>query len=210
MNEMIRNFSNDVLDISKPAGIEMAARILDHIRLRMQDFQEETGNLYNLEATPAEGTSYRLAKEDYKRFPGIIQAGTYPNIYYTNSSQLPVNFSEDPFAVLDLQDKLQCKYTGGTVQHLYMSERIHSTDACKKFVKTVLENYRLPYITISPVFSICAEHGYLNGEQEVCPTCGEKSTVWARVVGYFRPVDSFNIGKKGEHAERVYFNEQKE
>lgn len=173
MNEMIQNFTNNEDTITSETGIEFAANILEHIRNRMKEFQEETGNLYNLEATPAEGTTYRLAKEDKKRFDDIIQAGQGENIYYTNSSQIPVDFTQDPFEALLLQDQLQCKYTGGTVLHLYMSEKISSSEACKQFVKKVISNFRLPYITVTPVFSVCPVHGYLNGEHEYCPKCDE-------------------------------------
>ncbi|MBE8724352.1 ribonucleoside triphosphate reductase [Flavobacterium hungaricum] len=173
MNEMVLNFSDDHQNITSKSGIHFATEILDHIRLRMQEFQEETGNLYNLEATPAEGTTYRFAKEDKKRFPNIIQAGLDDNIYYTNSSQIPVDYTEDPFEALLVQDELQCKYTGGTVLHLYMREKISSPEACKNFVKTVLTNFKLPYITVTPIFSICPIHGYLNGEHEYCPKCDE-------------------------------------
>ena len=137
-------------------------------------FQEETENMYNLEATPAEGTTYRFAKEDQKRFDGILQAGTRDNPYYTNSSQLPVNFTQDPFEALEKQDNLQTKYTGGTVLHLYMNEKISSGEACKKFIKKVLENFKLPYITITPTFSVCPVHGYLDGEKKYCPRCDEE------------------------------------
>jgi len=174
MNEMIRNFTNDSLDISDERGIKFALEVLDFMRERLKKYQQETGNLYNLEATPAEGTTYRFAKEDIKRYPDIIQAGFNENIYYTNSSQLPVNFTDDPFKALELQDELQCKYTGGTVLHLYMSEKLSSTKAVKKLVKTVITNYRLPYITITPLFSICPKHGYLSGEHEFCPICDEE------------------------------------
>ncbi|MBM6498183.1 ribonucleoside triphosphate reductase [Flavobacterium macrobrachii] len=174
MNEMVRNFTNDKDDISTPFGNDLCIEILDHIRNRMKEFQEQTGNLYNLEATPAEGTTYRFAKEDKKRFPTILQAGQGENIYYTNSSQIPVDFTQDPFEALLMQDELQCKYTGGTVLHLYMNERISSSEACKNFVKTVLTKFRLPYITVTPVFSVCPVHGYLNGEHEYCPKCDEK------------------------------------
>ncbi|WP_211829529.1 ribonucleoside triphosphate reductase [Kistimonas asteriae] len=177
INEMIRNFTDDTDDITSPAGHGMAVALLDHIRERMQAFQEETGHLYNLEATPAEGTTYRLAKEDRKRFPDILQAGTPEQPYYTNSSQLPVGYTDDPFAALDLQDELQCKYTGGTVLHLYMSERITSVEACKKLVRRSLENYRLPYITVTPTFSICPRHGYLSGEHEFCPRCDDELVI---------------------------------
>src|SRR5690606_1312661 len=135
---------------------------------------EETGNLYNLEATPAEGTTYRFAKEDRKRYPRIVQAGTEHEPYYTNSSQLPVGFTDDPFQALELQDGLQTKYTGGTVLHLYMGTRVSSADACKKLVRRALENFRLPYITVTPTFSICPVHGHIEGEHEFCPKCDEE------------------------------------
>ncbi len=174
MNEMIRNYTADEETIISDWGISFASEILDYIRTRLRTFQEETGNLYNLEATPAEGTTYRFAKEDKKRFPDILQAGIDDKIYYTNSSQIPVDHTEDPFEALLLQDKLQCKYTGGTVLHLYMREKISTAEACKEFVKTVISNFRLPYITVTPVFSICPKHGYLNGEHEYCPKCDEE------------------------------------
>ncbi|MBP9793359.1 MAG: ribonucleoside triphosphate reductase [Flavobacterium sp.] len=173
MNEMVRNFTEDKEDITTPFGHTLSIEILDYIRNRMKEFQEATGNLYNLEATPAEGTTYRFAKEDKKRYPNILQAGMDENIYYTNSSQIPVDFTQDPFEALFIQDELQCKYTGGTVLHLYMNERISSPEACKNFVKTVLTQFKLPYITVTPVFSVCPIHGYLNGEHEFCPKCDE-------------------------------------
>ena len=173
MNEMVRNFTNDKEDITTTFGNDFCVEILDYIRNRMKEFQEQTGNLYNLEATPAEGTTYRFAKEDKKRFPAILQAGQGENIYYTNSSQIPVDFTQDPFEALLMQDELQCKYTGGTVLHLYMNERISSPEACKNFIKTVITKFSLPYITVTPVFSVCPVHGYLNGEHEYCPKCDE-------------------------------------
>ncbi|MCB9976579.1 MAG: ribonucleoside triphosphate reductase [Rhodospirillales bacterium] len=209
MNEMVRNFTNDDHDITDPQGEALCLDILDHMRARMVEYQEATGNLYNLEATPAEGTTYRFAKEDIKRYPDIIQAGFGENIYYTNSSQIPAKHTEDPFEALELQNKLQCKYTGGTVLHLYMSEKLSTAESCKRFVKKVIENYQLPYITVTPVFSTCDTHGYLKGEQPECPDCGAKTNVWTRVMGYFRPVDSFNTGKKGEHKERKHFEERR-
>lgn len=209
MNEMLQNYSNGSLDLSIDEGIQLTAGLLEHIRTRLKTYQEETGHLYNLEATPAEGTTYRFAKEDKKRYPGIIQAGKNANIYYTNSSQLPVAHTDDPFAALELQDELQCKYTGGTVLHLYMNEKLSSGEACKQFVRSVLSNHRLPYVTVTPVFSVCDTHGYLDGEQETCPHCQTKTTVWTRVMGYFRPVENFNLGKKGEHRQRKHFTEQK-
>lgn len=174
MNEMIRNYTANQENIVSDWGIEFASEILDYIRERLKKFQEDTGNLYNLEATPAEGTTYRFAKEDKKRFPDILQAGQDQQIYYTNSSQIPVNHTDDPFEALLLQDQLQCKYTGGTVLHLYMREKISTPEACKQFVRTVLSNFRLPYITVTPVFSICPVHGYLNGEHEYCPKCDDE------------------------------------
>ena len=174
INEMIRNFSADQDDITSTAGYSMALEFLDHIRMRMVEFQEQTGHLFNLEATPAEGTTYRFAKEDRKRYPEILHAGTQEKPYYTNSSQLPVGYTTDPFAALEMQDELQAKYTGGTVLHLYMGERISSGAACMKMVRRSLENFRLPYITITPTFSICPKHGYLAGEHEFCPTCDEE------------------------------------
>ncbi len=171
MNEMVRNFTLDREDLSTPWGIDFCLRLLDLMRERIRLFQEESGNLYNLEATPAEGTTYRFAKEDKKRYPYIIQAGEGENIYYTNSSQLPVGFTDDPFDALELQDALQCRYTGGTVLHLYMNERLSSAEACRRMVRNVLTRFSLPYITLTPLFSICPIHGYLSGEHEYCPHC---------------------------------------
>ena len=175
VNEMIRNFTEDEHDITSEWGHDFAVRLLDHIRGRIAGFQEETGHMYNLEATPAEGTTYRFAKEDAKRYPAILQAGTADAPYYTNSSQLPVGFTDDAFEALERQDDLQRKYTGGTVLHLYMSEHISSAEACKKLVRRALERFRLPYITITPTFSICPKHGYLAGEHEFCPKCDEEA-----------------------------------
>jgi len=174
INEMIRNFTGGAEDITTPDGYAMAIRFLDHVRARIVEFQEETGHLYNLEATPAEGTTYRFAREDKKRYPEILQAGTEDNPYYTNSSQLPVGFTDDPFEALSRQEELQRKYTGGTVLHLYMGERVSSAEATKRLVKRSLENFRLPYITITPTFSVCPTHGYLDGEHQFCPKCDEE------------------------------------
>ncbi len=171
VNEMIRNFTGDAEDITTEWGESFAIRLLDHVRAQMVLFQEETGHLYNLEATPAEGTTYRFAREDKKRFPAILQAGTPDAPYYTNSSQLPVGFTDDAFEALRRQEPLQSRYTGGTVLHLYMGERISSAEACKKLVRRSLENFRLPYITVTPTFSICPKHGYIAGEHEFCPVC---------------------------------------
>ncbi|PVV21283.1 MAG: ribonucleoside triphosphate reductase [gamma proteobacterium symbiont of Ctena orbiculata] len=174
INEMIRNFTHDREDIATAEGSAFAMRFLDHIRHTLVAFQEETGNLYNLEATPAEGTTYRFAKEDRKRYPDILQAGSIDRPYYTNSSQLPVGFTDDPFAALHHQEPLQRKYTGGTVLHLYMNEHISSEEACAKLVKRALENFRIPYMTVTPTFSICPRHGYISGEHEFCPKCDQE------------------------------------
>lgn len=174
INEMIRNFTADEHDITTAKGQAMALGFMDHIRERMLAFQEETGHMYNLEATPAEGTTYRFAREDKKRYPEMLQAGTAEAPFYTNSSQLPVGYSDDPFEALELQELLQRKYTGGTVFHLYMGEPISSAAACRKLVRRVLENYRIPYLTITPTFSICPKHGYLAGEHRYCPICDEE------------------------------------
>ncbi len=173
LHEMLRNFTDDAEGLHSEAGRALALEVLDHVRARLVQFQEDTGHLYNLEATPAEGTTYRFAKEDRKRFPDILQAGTAEAPYYTNSSQLPVGFTDDPFEALALQDELQCKYTGGTVLHLYMAEQISSAEACKKLVRNALSRFRLPYLTVTPTFSICPVHGYLTGEHEFCPKCDE-------------------------------------
>lgn len=173
INEMIRNFTYGEQDLTSPWGHAFALRLLDHVRARMVEFQESTGHMYNLEATPAEGTTYRFAKEDRQRYPDIRQAGTMAMPYYTNSSQLPVGFTDDPFEALERQDDLQRKYTGGTVLHLYMTEPLSSTDACRNLVKRALERFRLPYITVTPTFSICPVHGYLGGSHEFCPKCDE-------------------------------------
>ncbi|AFM06699.3 ribonucleoside triphosphate reductase [Corynebacterium pseudotuberculosis] len=206
-NEMIRNFTHDAYDLTDPQGHAQVARLLDHINDLLVKAQERTGHLFNLEATPAEGATYRLAKEDIKRYPGILHAGTEEEPYYTNSSQLPVAHTPDPFEALALQEDLQSKYTGGTVLHLYMGAAMSDGEACAKLVRRSLENFRLPYVTITPTFSICPTHGYISGEHPECPDCGEHTEMWTRVMGYFRPVQSFNTGKKGEFHERTYFAE---
>jgi ribonucleoside-triphosphate reductase len=190
MNEAILNFTNGKEDMVSERGKQFAIEILDFMRDALKQYQEETGNLYNLEATPAEGTTYRFAKEDKKQIPNIIQAGTDEAPYYTNSSQIPVGYTDDPFEALEQQNELQCKYTGGTVLHLYMGERLSDAVACKNLVKKVIENYQLPYITISPVFSICPKHGYVAGEHDYCPKCDQES-------GYVG--DEFNMEIRGKH-----------
>ena len=194
-------------DIGTDSGITFALRVLDHMRRRLHEFQQETGNLYNLEATPAEGTTYRLAKQDKRRYPDLITAnesevakGAKP--FYTNSTQLPVNYSDDIFKVLDLQDDLQTRYTGGTVQHIFLGEAVADPQAVKAFVRKVCQTYHLPYLTITPTFSICPEHGYLKGQQHICPRCKAKTEVYSRVVGYLRPVNHWNEGKQAEFALR--------
>jgi ribonucleoside-triphosphate reductase len=208
LNEMVRNFTGDAYDLTDPRGHALVVRLLDFVRARMVQYQEETGHLYNLEATPAEGTTYRFAKEDRRRYATILQAGTDENPYYTNSSQLPVGYTDDPFEALERQDDLQTKYTGGTVLHLYMAERLSTPDAARELVRRSLSRFRLPYLTVTPTFSICPAHGYLAGEHPTCPQCEATCEVWTRVMGYHRPVSSFNIGKKGEHAERLPFQER--
>jgi len=173
INETIRNFTRDEHDITSTWGHAFACRLLDHVREKIRSFQEATGHMYNLEATPAEGTTYRFAKEDRKRYPDILQAGSAEMPYYTNSSQLPVGFTDDPFEALERQEPLQKKYTGGTVLHLYMSERISSIAACKALVRRALERFGIPYVTVTPTFSICPQHGYLAGEHQFCPRCDE-------------------------------------
>ncbi len=174
INEMILNFTNGEHGVADEWGKAFAEKFLDYIRAQLIKIQEETGHMYNLEATPAESATYRFAREDKKRYPGIIQAGTETDPYYTNSSQLPVGYTDDPFEALDLQASLQSKYTGGTVLHLYMSQRVSSAKVCGELIKKVLTNYRLPYITITPTFSICPKHGYLAGEHKFCPLCDEE------------------------------------
>lgn len=174
MNEMILNYTDGAYDITTDYGQTMAEEVLDYIRDLMVEFQKITGHLYNLEATPAEGATTRFARADKKLFADIIQAGTEDAPYYTNSSQLPVNYTTDPFEALDKQDRLQTKYTGGTVLHLYMGQKVSSGEACKQFVKKVLTNYNLPYISITPAYSICPKHGYISGDHKFCPICAHE------------------------------------
>ncbi len=174
MNEMLRNFSNDTMNTAEPQGIAFAEEVLHFMRERIRGYQETTGNLYNLEATPAEGTTHRFAREDQKRFPDIIQSGTPGHRYYTNSSQLPAGYTHDLFKALQMQDKLQCCYTGGTVFHMYMNEAISSPEACRDIVRKVLTNFKMPYITVTPLFSVCEKHGYLRGRHDFCPLCDQE------------------------------------
>ena len=182
INEMIRNFTNDEHNIADQWGQDFAIKFLDYIRAKLVKIQEETGHMYNLEATPAEGATTRFAREDKKRYKDIIQAGTKENPFYTNSSQLPVGYTDDPFEALDLQSTLQTKYTGGTVLHLYMGQRISSAKVCRDIVKRVLTNYRLPYVTITPTLFICPKHGYISGEHKYCPICDEEKKAEKRAA----------------------------
>jgi ribonucleoside-triphosphate reductase len=202
MHEALLNFMGK--GIETPEGNEFAVRIMNFLREIMQEFQKETGHQYNLEATPAEGTSYRLAKLDKERYLDIITSGKDVP-YYTNSSQLPVGFTDDIMEMIELQDELQSLYTGGTVQHLYLGERIEDIETAKRIIQKIFSQYRMPYISITPTFSVCDEHGYIPGEQFTCPQCGAKTEVWSRVVGYLRPVQNYNDGKKEEYRERVKF-----
>ncbi len=192
-------------DIGTERGQQFALDILNHIREKLQEFQKETGNYYNLEATPAEGTGYRLARLDRKRYPAMqysLSSGEENLPIYTNSTQLPVNYCDDIFTVMDLQDKLQTRYTGGTVQHIFLGEAAPDHLALRDFIRAIFENYHMPYITISPSFSICPDHGYLTGEVAECPHCHNKTEVYSRVVGYLRPVQQWNEGKRAEFAKR--------
>lgn len=191
-------------NIGSEKGSEFALEVMDFMRNILVKYQEETGHHYNLEATPAEATSYRLVKLDQEKYPNIkFKLWMENNDYvYTNSSQLPVNFTDDVFKMLDLQDKLQCKYTGGTVVHIFLGEAVANPEAVKIFVKKVCENYRLPYFSITPTFSICTTHGYIVGKHETCPTCNQKTEIYSRVVGYYRPIEQWNVGKRAEFKER--------
>lgn len=202
MNEALLNFLGE--NITSRRGRRFAPEILDFMRKILVKYQQETENLYNLEATPAESTAYRLALKDKEKYSDIITAGTKKTPYYTNSSQLPVNYTDDMFEALKLQDALQCKYTGGTVLHLFLGERVSDIQTVKNLVKKIFEKFKLPYITITPTFSICPSHGYLEGERFFCPKCTIKQPceVYSRIVGYLRPVSQWNFGKKQEFKER--------
>jgi len=202
MNEGLINFMGK--DISTDEGHKFAVEIMSYLRSLMLEFQKETGNMYNLEGTPAEGTSYRMARNDKKRYPDIITAGS-SEPYYTNSSQLPVDHTNDIFEVIELQDKLQSLYTGGTVQHLYLGEKIDDIQTCKNLIRKIFNNYQIPYISITPTFSVCNDHGYIAGEKWLCPSCGSKTEVWSRVVGFYRPISNYNPGKKQEYYDRTNF-----
>lgn len=202
MNECCLNFLGK--DIGSKEGLEFSLEIMHFLRDLMREFQEETGHSYNLEATPAEGTSYRLARLDAQRFPDIIQSGV-EEPQYTNSSQLPVTYTDDIFECMDLQDELQSLYTGGTVQHLYLGERIEDIETAKTLIRNIFDQYKMPYISLTPTFSVCHEHGYIAGEHFTCPECGRNTEVWSRVVGYLRPVQNYNPGKREEYMLRKKF-----
>lgn len=208
LNEAVLNLFDE--DLTSERGRGFGLSVLDYLRQRLVEVQLETGHLYNLEATPAEGTSHRLARLDQERYPtirvanNVAGASTAP-AYYTNSSQLPVGYSRDPFAVLDHQDEFQVRYTGGTVVHVYVGEAIDDPLTVREFVKSVCSNYKLPYFTLTPTFSICPSHGYLAGEQPSCPQCGSSCEIYSRVVGYLRPVSQWNVGKRAEFADRASF-----
>ena len=203
MNEAGLNANWIRADMTDPKCQEFTKQVLDHMRERLSDYQEQYGDLYNLEATPAESTSYRLAKHDVETFPDIITAaepGGTP--YYTNSSHLPVSYTDDIFAALDIQDDLQTRYTSGTVFHAFLGEKLPDWEAAARLVRKIAENYRLPYYTMSPTYSVCKDHGYLNGEQFTCPHCGKSAEVYSRITGYYRPVQNWNVGKTQEYKER--------
>jgi ribonucleoside-triphosphate reductase len=204
MNEAVLNFLGS--DLASPEGSRFAGEVLDFMREKLADLQEQTGDLFNLEATPAESTSYRLAKHDLDRFPDIITSGN-AEPFYTNSSQLAVDHTRDVFEALDHQDPLQTKYTGGTVFHAFLGEAVSDWKACRSMVRAVAHNYRLPYFTISPTFSVCPNHGYLAGEHFTCPRCGAEAEVYSRIVGYYRSVRNWNKGKKEEYGLRQVFTE---
>lgn len=202
MNECCLNFLGK--DIGSDEGKAFSIEVMNYLRELMMQFQEETGHSYNLEATPAEGTTYRLARLDHELYPDIIQAGK-EEPFYTNSSQLPVEYTDDIFECMELQDELQSLYTGGTVYHLYIGERIEDIEIAKNLIRSVFEKYKMPYISLTPTFSVCPDHGYIVGEHFNCPECGQEAEVWSRVVGYLRPVQNFNKGKKEEYMLRKKF-----
>ena len=204
MNEMLLNFLDK--DIASPEGKKIAVEVLEFMRKQLIKYQSETDNLYNLEATPAEGTSYRLAKKDKEKYPDIITAGEQEP-YYTNSSQLPVSYSDDLFEALNLQDGLQTKYTGGTVFHAFLGERIQNSESIKTLIKKIFTKHHLPYLTFTPTFSVCPNHGYLAGEHFTCPKCiiEQPCEVFSRVVGYIRHVQQWHPGKQEEFKDRVVF-----
>lgn len=207
MNEACLNARWIKKDLSQPEAIQFTKDVLNHMRERLSDYQELYGDLYNLEATPAESTSYRLAKHDKEKYPDIITASENGHTpYYTNSSHLPVDFTDDIFKALDIQDGLQTLYTSGTVFHAFLGQKLPSYKSCMNLVRKIAENYHIPYYTMSPTYSVCKEHGYLDGEQHICPKCGSKTEVYSRITGYYRPIQNWNDGKTEEYKNRKEYN----
>jgi ribonucleoside-triphosphate reductase len=206
MNEVGLNANWLRADMTDERTQHFTKEVLTHMRNRLSDYQELYGDLYNLEATPAESTTYRLAKHDKEMYPNIITAGYEGDKpYYTNSSHLPVDYTTDIFDALDIQDELQTLYTSGTVFHAFLGEKLPDWKAAANLVRTIAENYKLPYYTMSPTYSICSEHGYLSGEQKICPKCGKVTEVYSRITGYYRPVQNWNDGKLQEYANRTEY-----
>jgi ribonucleoside-triphosphate reductase len=209
MNEACLNAKWLKKDLTTAEGQKFTQDVLNFMRNKLSDYQELYGDLYNLEATPAESTSYRLAKHDKKRYPNIVTASKEDEVpYYTNSSHLPVGYTDDIFTALDVQDGLQTLYTSGTVFHTFLGQRMPSWQACAELVRKIAENYQLPYYTISPTYSVCAEHGYIDGEEFTCPICGKKTEVYSRITGYYRPVQNWNDGKSQEFKARKEYDIQ--
>ncbi len=206
MNEVGLNASWIQADMTNPETVEFSKQVLNHMRERLSDYQEKYGDLYNLEATPAESTTYRFAKHDKERYPDIVTANMNGTPYYTNSSHLPVGYTEDIFSALDIQDELQTLYTSGTVFHAFLGEKLPDWKAAASLVRKIAENYKLPYYTMSPTYSVCREHGYLVGEQQYCPKCGQKTEVYSRITGYYRPVANWNDGKAQEFLDRKVYD----
>jgi len=206
MNEVGLNANWLRKDLTHPETQEFAKQCLDHMRERLSDYQELYGDLYNLEATPAESTTYRFAKHDKEQFPGIITANENGTPYYTNSSHLPVGYTEDIFTALEIQDELQTRYTSGTVFHAFLGEKLPDWQAAAALVRKIAENHKLPYYTMSPTYSVCADHGYITGEHYTCPECGKKTEVYSRITGYYRPVQNWNDGKSQEFKDRLVYN----
>ena len=206
MNEVGLNAKWLRADLTDERVQKFAAEVLDHMRERLSDYQELYGDLYNLEATPAESTTYRFAKHDKERFPDIITANEHGTPYYTNSSHLPVGYTEDIFTALEIQDELQTRYTSGTVFHAFLGEKLPDWKAAASLVRKIAENHKLPYYTLSPTYSVCVDHGYLPGEQYICPHCGKKTEVYSRITGYYRPVQNWNDGKSQEFKDRKVYN----
>ena len=206
MNEAGLNANWIRADMTTEKCQEFTKKVLNHMRERLSDYQEQYGDLYNLEATPAESTSYRLAKHDVEQYPDIITASQGDTPYYTNSSHLPVSYTDDIFSALDIQDELQTLYTSGTVFHAFLGEKLPDWEAAANLVRKIAENYKLPYYTISPTYSVCKNHGYLTGEQFTCPECGESAEVYSRITGYYRPVQNWNDGKLQEYANRTEYD----